>query len=76
MAKNLPRHTRLPKENFPQKSNLRMQYENPVFANVEWNPMSDVEVILAGGTAVVAFGSTTAEEFTAQFRPSVLTVAR
>ena len=37
---------------------------------------TDVEVILAGGTAAVAFGSTTAEEFTAQFRPSVVAVAR
>ncbi len=38
--------------------------------------ITDVEVILAGGTAAVAFGSTTAEEFTAQFRPSVLAAAR
>jgi len=38
--------------------------------------ITDVEVILAGGTAAVASGSTTAEEFTAQFRPSVLAAAR
>jgi FMN-dependent NADH-azoreductase len=38
--------------------------------------ITEVEVILAGGTAAVAFGSTTAEEFTAQFRPSILSAAR
>jgi FMN-dependent NADH-azoreductase len=38
--------------------------------------ITDVEVILAGGTAAVASGSTTAEEFTARFRPSVLAAAR
>jgi FMN-dependent NADH-azoreductase len=38
--------------------------------------ITDVEIILAGGTAAVAFGSTTTEEFTAQFRPAVLAAAR
>ena len=38
--------------------------------------ITDVEVILAGGTAAVAFGSTTTEEFTAQFQPAVLAAAR
>ena len=38
--------------------------------------ITDVEVILAGGTAAVAFGSTTLEEITAQFRPSVLAGVR
>ncbi|WP_158792163.1 FMN-dependent NADH-azoreductase [Granulicella sp. L60] len=38
--------------------------------------ITDVEVILAGGTAAVAFGSTTTEEFIAQFRPAVLAAAR
>ena len=36
----------------------------------------DVEVILAGGTAAVSFGSTTAEELAAQFRPAVLAAIR
>jgi len=38
--------------------------------------ITDVEVILAGGTAAVAFGSTTVEEFAAQFRPAILAAAR
>ena len=38
--------------------------------------ITDLEVILAGGTAAVAFGSTTTEEFTAQFQPAVLAAAR
>jgi FMN-dependent NADH-azoreductase len=38
--------------------------------------ITDVEVILAGGTAAVAFGSTTIEDLTAQFRPAVLAAAR
>lgn len=36
----------------------------------------DVEVILAGGTAAVAFGSTSVEEVAAQFRPAVLAAIR
>jgi FMN-dependent NADH-azoreductase len=36
----------------------------------------DVEVILAGGTAAVSFGSTTVEELAAQFRPAVLASTR
>ena len=36
----------------------------------------DVEIVLAGGTAAVSFGSTTLEELTAQFRPAVLASAR
>lgn len=36
----------------------------------------DVEVILAGGTAAVSFGSTTVDELAAQFRPSVLAAIR
>jgi FMN-dependent NADH-azoreductase len=36
----------------------------------------DVEVILAGGTAAVSFGSTTVEELAAQFRPAVLAAIR
>jgi FMN-dependent NADH-azoreductase len=35
-----------------------------------------VEVVLAGGTASVAFGSTTIEELALQFRPAVLAAAR
>ena len=38
--------------------------------------ITDVEVILAGGTAAVAFGSTTVEELAAQFRPAVLAATR
>jgi FMN-dependent NADH-azoreductase len=38
--------------------------------------LTDVEVILAGGTAAVSFGSTTVEELAAQFRPAVLAAAR
>jgi FMN-dependent NADH-azoreductase len=38
--------------------------------------IADVEVILAGGTAAVAFGSTTVEELTAQLRPAVLAAVR
>ena len=38
--------------------------------------ITDVQVILAGGTAAVAFGSTTVEELAAQFRPAVLAAAR
>lgn len=38
--------------------------------------IADVEVILAGGTAAVAFGSTSVEELTARFRPAVLAAAR
>lgn len=34
--------------------------------------VTDVEVILAGGTAAVAFGSKTVEDFVAQYRPAVL----
>jgi FMN-dependent NADH-azoreductase len=34
--------------------------------------ITDVEIILAGGTAAVAFGSTTVEELAAQFRPAVV----
>jgi FMN-dependent NADH-azoreductase len=37
---------------------------------------TDVEVILAGGTAAVSFGSTTVEEHAAQFRPAVLAATR
>ena len=36
----------------------------------------DVEVILAGGTAAVSFGSTTVDELAAQFRPAVLAAIR
>jgi FMN-dependent NADH-azoreductase len=35
-----------------------------------------VEIILAGGTAAVSFGSTTVEELAAQFRPAVLASTR
>ena len=38
--------------------------------------ITEVEVILAGGTAAVIFGSTTVEELTAQFRPAVLAAVR
>lgn len=38
--------------------------------------ITDVEVILAGGTAAVAFGSTTVEELVTQFRPAVLAAVR
>ena len=38
--------------------------------------ITDVEVILVGGTAAVAFGSTTVEDLAAQFRSSVLAAAR
>jgi FMN-dependent NADH-azoreductase len=38
--------------------------------------ITEVEVILAGGTAAVAFGSTTVEELAAQFRPAVLAATR
>lgn len=38
--------------------------------------ITDVEVILAGGTAAVTFGSTTVEELAAQFRPVVLAAAQ
>jgi FMN-dependent NADH-azoreductase len=36
----------------------------------------EVEVILAGGTAAVSFGSTSMNELAAQFRPSVLAAIR
>ncbi|MBB5342165.1 FMN-dependent NADH-azoreductase [Tunturibacter empetritectus] len=38
--------------------------------------ITEVEVILAGNTAAVSFGSTTVEEHSAQFRPAVLASAR
>ena len=38
--------------------------------------ITEVEVILAGGTAAVAFGSATVEDIAAQFRPAVLAAAR
>jgi FMN-dependent NADH-azoreductase len=38
--------------------------------------ITDVEVILARGTAAVAFGSTTVEQLATQFRPAVLAAAR
>jgi FMN-dependent NADH-azoreductase len=38
--------------------------------------ITDVEIILAGGTAAVSFGSTTVEELAAQFRPAVLAATR
>ncbi|MGA9355065.1 MAG: NAD(P)H-dependent oxidoreductase [Terriglobales bacterium] len=38
--------------------------------------IADVQIIRAGGTAAVAFGSTTLEELTAQFRPAVLASTR
>jgi FMN-dependent NADH-azoreductase len=34
--------------------------------------LTEVEVILVGGTAAVSFGSTSAEELAAKFRPAVL----
>jgi len=37
--------------------------------------ITDVEIVLAGGAASVAFGSTTLEEFALQFRPAVLVAA-
>jgi FMN-dependent NADH-azoreductase len=38
--------------------------------------ITDVEIILAGGTAAIAFGTTTVQELAAQFRPAVLAAAR
>ena len=38
--------------------------------------ITEVEIVLAGGTAAVAFGSTTVEELAAQFRPAVLAATR
>jgi FMN-dependent NADH-azoreductase len=38
--------------------------------------ITEAEVILAGGTAAVSFGSTTVEEHAAQFRPAVLAATR
>jgi FMN-dependent NADH-azoreductase len=38
--------------------------------------ITDIEFVLAGGTASVAFGSTTTEELTLQFRSPVLAAAR
>lgn len=38
--------------------------------------ITDVEVVLAGGTASILFGSTTTEELTQQFQPAVLAAAR
>ena len=38
--------------------------------------INEVEVILAGGTVAVAFGSATVEDIAAQFRPAVLAAAR
>jgi FMN-dependent NADH-azoreductase len=38
--------------------------------------ITDVEVILAGGTAAVAFGTTTVDDLAAQFRPTVLASVR
>jgi FMN-dependent NADH-azoreductase len=38
--------------------------------------ITEVEIILAGGTAAVSFGSTTVEELAAQFRPAVLAATR
>ena len=38
--------------------------------------ITDVSIILAGGTAAVSFGSTTLEELASQFRPLVLDAAR
>ncbi len=37
--------------------------------------ITDVAVVLAGGTAAVAFGATTLEELASQFRPAVLAAA-
>lgn len=38
--------------------------------------ITDVEVVLAGGTAAVAFGTATLEQLTQQFLPAVLAAAR
>jgi FMN-dependent NADH-azoreductase len=38
--------------------------------------ITDVEVVLAGGTAAVAFGSATLEELVLQFRPAMLAAVR
>jgi FMN-dependent NADH-azoreductase len=38
--------------------------------------ISDVQVVLAGGTAAAALGSTTMEELALQFRPAVLAAAQ
>ena len=38
--------------------------------------ITDVEVVLAGGTAAVAFGSVTADDLVAKYRPAVLAAAR
>jgi len=38
--------------------------------------IADVEVVMAGGTAAAAFGSTTMEELALQFRPKVFAAAR
>lgn len=38
--------------------------------------VTDVEVILAGGTAAVAFGSTTVAELVAMYRPAVVAAVR
>jgi FMN-dependent NADH-azoreductase len=38
--------------------------------------ITEVEIILAGGTAAVAFGSTTIEQLAEQFRPAVLEAVR
>jgi FMN-dependent NADH-azoreductase len=38
--------------------------------------ISDVEVVMAGGTAAAAFGSSTMEELALQFRPAVLAAAQ
>jgi FMN-dependent NADH-azoreductase len=38
--------------------------------------ITDVEVVMAGGTAAAAFGSTTMEELALQFRPAVLATAQ
>ena len=38
--------------------------------------ITDVEIVLAGGTAAVSFGATTADKLALQFRPAVLAAAR
>ena len=38
--------------------------------------ISDVEVVMAGGTAAATFGSTTMEELALQYRPAVLAMAQ
>ncbi len=38
--------------------------------------ITEVDVVLAGGTAAVAFGTSTLEQLTQQFRPAVLVAAR